>query len=201
MLSASCLIFCNYLSQQINQSLKCLNTDISGHRMAQSSIQISKISAESPSTLPRCVESVETVAFIPRSTSASASMIPSAEIQKDGPTCEVSAICKRASISRDSPVHSSESSVDDDTTEEEKWRTDRFFLGTHLYVAINPRALTEQCASGCNCPFHPYCDFAHATSELRERPLTQMWNFKTKLCDKFHSFAACCPYGNRWCAI
>ena len=196
------LLISDFQSQRLSH--KSQNTNISGHGIMQSSSEFSQISVESnPSTLPRSSETVETVKSAPQSTSAL--VTPNIGLQKCVTACQASAFTKSAPNSHEnSLLHSFEApspSDDEFIAEDEKWRTDRFFLGTHLYVAINPRALTEQCASGNNCPFHPYCDFAHASSELRERPLTQMWNFKTKLCDKFHSFAACCPYGNRWYAF
>ena len=193
------MLYSDFLSQRPSHSLKSQqNTDISGHGIVQSSSEISRISFASPVTLSRSSESVEAVTSVLQSTSAS--VTANVGLPKCVAAFQASAFTKSAPNSHEnSLLQSFEAPLDDDfMAEDEKWRTDRFFLGTHLYVAINPRALTEQCASGSNCPFHPYCDFAHDPSELREKPFTQMWNFKTKLCDKFHSFAACCPYGNRW---
>ena len=163
---------------------KISNADVSALRIAQSGKDDSQMPIVSDCSIPNLV-------------------IPKAEPQKvgfkvvEGDKGPAFTEAKSASAPQVLPQQSI-ATEDDSAAEEEKWRTDRFFLGTDTYIAINPRALTEKCASGLGCPFHPFCDFAHELSELRERPLTQMWNFKTKLCDKFHSSAACCPYGNRW---
>jgi hypothetical protein len=179
-------------------SVKATYAEISSPGVAPSSSEISQASVATSADSSNVSKSAFTVAFVPRPTSDS--LIPNVDLQKCVAASETSASVpsKRALLTQDSFPPSIEGADDDFVAEEEKWRTDRFFLGTVLYVTINPRALTEKCASGANCPFHPFCDFAHESSELRERPLTQMWNFKTKLCDKFHSMAACCPYGNRW---
>lgn len=148
-----------------------------------------------------CSESVQTVAHPFKLNAVLFNLKPKNDLEQpvgvkdSGSPSDGRVYVKISSPNCDSADH------DDVVADDEKWRTDRFFLGTQLYVTINPRALTEKCASGSCCPFHPFCDFAHESSELRERPLTQMWNFKTKLCDKFHSLTACCPYGNRWYAF
>jgi len=164
-----------------------LNDDVSAPKIAQSRMEASQIPVAIDS--PRCIPDSNVL------------VIPIVEPQRcvkvnvtQGPASIGAKIAPAPQV----PPQPSVAADDDYVAEEEKWRTDRFFLGTDTYIAINPRALTEKCASGMGCPFHPFCDFAHDLTELRDRPLTQMWNFKTKLCDKFHSSAACCPYGNRW---
>ena len=186
----------------LGSNIKNTNSDICDHGVVpivQARSGSGRVSVEPFPELPKCSKLADSVTFVPRSTLETA--IPNADVQKRVSSQDASEFTKKTLHAQDSfqGPHVSEAVLDDDfISEEEKWRTDRFFLGTHLYVAMNPRALTEKCASGTNCPFHPYCDFAHDPSELREKPFTQMWNFKTKLCDKFHGFAACCPYGNRW---
>lgn len=182
-----------HLLQELKQSTTISNAIISGQGIAQSSTDFSHENSV-PSDYRTKNESAEKVTSSPAQPT-----VPTISngFQKCGPgslTIAASAFKKPLFPTPDAV----EAADDDALAEDEKWRTDRFLLGTHLYVAINPRALTEMCASGNNCPFHPFCDFAHENSELRERPMTQMWNFKTKLCDKFHSHLACCPYGNRW---
>jgi hypothetical protein len=189
----------------LRNNIKSSNSDICDHGVAQtvqSRNGTGRVSVQPLSELPKCSKLVDSVVFVPRTTQHQAT--PNADVQKrvssqdDASESTKKTLHAQDTLSLQGP-HASEAALDDDfISEEEKWRTDRFFLGTHLYVAMNPRALTEKCASGNNCPFHPFCDFAHEPSELREKPFTQMWNFKTKLCDKFHSVAACCPYGNRW---
>jgi hypothetical protein len=180
-----------------NASYKTRISETSSREIVPS-VEILPDSVATHAEFPNCPKSAEASVFVSRLTPDL--MISKVEIAKSAATCEPSVFVpsKRASLPQESFPLTSEGADDDFSGEEEKWRTDRFFLGTFLYVAINPRALTEKCASGASCPFHPFCDFAHESSELRERQLTQMWNFKTKLCDKFHSSAACCPYGNRW---
>jgi hypothetical protein len=188
--------------QPPSRNIKSTIAESSSTGITKSNGEFLPNSVAASADLPSCPESVDNVAFVSRSTPNS--LILKVDLQeKSAATSEGLALAssKRAVLPQDSLLHSAEGTDEEFVTEEEKWRTDRFFLGTVLYVAINPRALTEKCASGANCPFHPFCDFAHEPSELRERPLTQMWNFKTKLCDKFHSTAACCPYGNRWYVV
>jgi hypothetical protein len=192
-----CLIlFLQPLNHSVDDKSPC--AEVSSRGMAQSSVEILQGSPATFEVFQNCPKLADTVAC--GSVQTPGSVIPKVELLKCAASCEAPAFVpsKKSLPPQDSLPLTAEGADDDFVAEEEKWRTDRFFLGTYLYVAINPRALTEKCASGANCPFHPFCDFAHEPSELRERPLTQMWNFKTKLCDKFHSTAACCPYGNRW---